>query len=440
MRMLRYWMRLILAFANKFKLVLFFGVVTGFFGFVLARFLLPLAWGGHTERIGLVGRYHVEDLPQSVIEMVSIGLTVIDDQGRVQPGLAKEWDSEEEGKKWTFKLKDGLAWHDGEKVISETINYNFEGEMRVDYPNEGTIVFELKNPLAAFPSILARPIFKKGLIGVGEWKVSKVSLVGDYVEKITLRRGRDRKIYSFYPTEEKLKTAYKLGSVDVLEDLLDPSPFDEWSTANLIEEPNSDRYVAIFLNNQSEVFSSNKALRQALYYSIDKKVWGERAFGPISPNSWAYNPQVKDYEYDQRRARELIEEVGSEAIEALNIQLVVSPVLLNVAEKVAQDWRVVGVKTTILVSSVIPVDYQAFMAIVDVSRDPDQYAMWHSTQMETNISNYSNPRIDKLLEDGRKELNEDDRKKIYLDFQRFLLEDAPAIFLYHPISYTVERK
>jgi len=44
------------------------------------------------------------------------------------------------------------------------------------------------------------------------------------------------------------------------------------------------------------------------------------------------------------------------------------------------------------------------------------------------------------LEDGRIELDTEVRKKIYFDFQRFLLEDAPAAFLVNPVSYTVTRK
>jgi ABC-type transport system substrate-binding protein len=120
--------------------------------------------------------------------------------------------------------------------------------------------------------------------------------------------------------------------------------------------------------------------------------------------------------------------------------LTTTPILLDVAEKIAQDWREIGVTTSVQVASTIPPDYQAFLAIYDIPNDPDQYATWHSSQTATNISHYANPRIDKLLEEGRLELDKEKRREIYLDFQRFLLEDAPAIFLYHPITYTITRK
>jgi peptide/nickel transport system substrate-binding protein len=181
----------------------------------------------------------------------------------------------------------------------------------------------------------------------------------------------------------------------------------------------------------------NKALRQALSYAIDKTSFaGPRALGPISPGSWAYNPLVKDYAYDVARARDLVENLETE----LRVNLATSPPLLGVAESIAVFWAELGVKTDVHVVSILPEEYDAFLAIYDVAHDPDQYALWHTTQTQINISKYSNPRIDKLLEDGRVELDFEERRRLYLDFQRFLLEDAPAVFLYHPMSYTITRK
>mgnify|MGYP001586999956 FL=1 len=182
-------------------------------------------------------------------------------------------------------------------------------------------------------------------------------------------------------------------------------------------------------------------MRQALSYAVDKsKFNSEKALSSISPNSWSYNPQVKPYDYDPAKAKKLIEDLPKESKQDLKIKLVTSPVLLSVAESIAKDWEALGIKVIVQVYSGIPSEYQAFLAIYDIPGDPDQYSLWHSTQADTNISRYKNPRIDKLLEDGRVELDLEVRKKIYLDFQRFLVEDSPAIFLYHPITYRVLRK
>ena len=55
------------------------------------------------------------------------------------------------------------------------------------------------------------------------------------------------------------------------------------------------------------------------------------------------------------------------------------------------------------------------------------------------ITKLNNPRIDKLLEEGRQTNDQIERKKIYQDFQTYLLEEVPAIFLYYPTTYTVTR-
>ena len=135
-----------------------------------------------------------------------------------------------------------------------------------------------------------------------------------------------------------------------------------------------------------------------------------------------------------------MKDLSKEVLNNLSLNIATTPVLLDEAEAIAKNWRDLGITVNVQVISSIPENFDAFLAILDIPRDPDQYSLWHSSQEASNISNYKNPRIDKLLEDGRTVTNESERKKIYLDFQRFLVEDSPAAFLYHPISYSVSRK
>jgi peptide/nickel transport system substrate-binding protein len=219
------------------------------------------------------------------------------------------------------------------------------------------------------------------------------------------------------------------------------APFSSWPKVNVIKTINTGEYVAVFFDTQDKTLS-DKNLRQALSYAINKDALGaERAISPISVDSWAYNSQVKPYDYDAVKAKQMIDDYKKSAkVDSLSISLTTPPILLAQAESVAKDWQAVGVNVNLQVISNVPTDYQAFMAIFDIPDDPDQYSIWHSTQTATNITHYQNPRIDKLLEDGRSTINIEDRKKIYLDFQRFLVEDSPAAFLYYPTTYTISRK
>ena len=135
-----------------------------------------------------------------------------------------------------------------------------------------------------------------------------------------------------------------------------------------------------------------------------------------------------------------MKELSKETLNNLSLNIATIPALLLQAEEIASNWRDLGLKINVQVISGVPDNFDAFLGILDIPKDPDQYALWHSSQETSNISNYKNPRIDKLLEDGRTITNESERKKIYLDFQRFLVEDSPAAFLYHPTNYTITRK
>ncbi|HJX59619.1 hypothetical protein A2V61_03110 [Candidatus Woesebacteria bacterium RBG_19FT_COMBO_47_8] len=433
----RYIFRLIAAFVLRFRSVILVGIGIGVLLFFSVRVLAPLIIPAPAEVVGVVGKYHLDSLPGDILAMIGNGLTKVDKNGVVLPDLASSWETTDKGQTWIFHLKGNISWQDGKAVTAQSLVYKFS-DASVETPDEGTIVFRLQSPFTPFPAVVSQPTFKKGLLGTGEWKVKKASVAGSFVQKLTLEDTKgERLIIKFYPTEERAKLAFKLGSIKTLKEVYSKSPFDSWKTAKVTEEPQNYRIVAVFFNVQDKVLG-DKSIRQALAYAVKKDTFpGVRALGPISPDSWAYNPQVKPYDYDAVRAKEILEDLPKEVKESLAIKLITSPILLSVGEAIVKDWEAVGVKTELSVSAGIPSDYQALLAIFDIPKEPDQYAIWHSTQTVTNISKYQSPRIDKLLEDGRVALDLSERRKIYLDFQRFLVEDSPAIFLYHPVSYTI---
>jgi peptide/nickel transport system substrate-binding protein len=439
----RYLTRLTLAFLSRFRTLLIVGVIVGVVIFIAMEVVIPGLFEGKHERIGLVGLYHTSDLPLDLLHLMGDGLTTIDESGVAQPALAKEWESTDNGKTWKFILDDTKYWQDGTKVIAGSIKYSFE-DVEINIPDPHTIIFKLKDPFAPFPTVVSRPTFKKGLLGTGKWRVQRIGLSGDTIHELELLDSNSNKrTYRFYPTEERAKIAFKLGEISKIMDLSTPEPFNSWSTTTIERKPNEHRLVGIFFNTEDKQLVSEKKMRQALAYAVNKENFGEeRAISTIPPTSWAYNPQAKPYDYDPQRSKDLIKSLNlpKEQLSSLHIKLATTPLLLEIAEKIAEDWKDVGVTTTVQVASTIPDDYQAYLAMYDMPSDPDEYITWHSTQTETNITNYKNPRVDKLLEEGRQQLDPGKRKSIYLDFQRFLLEDVPVAILYFPSTYTVTRK
>lgn len=434
----RFAARLSYTFISRFKGLFVIGILMGLALFVAMLFLFPQL-SRTTQSIGVTGRYHTDELPSFVIEKIGNGLTKLDDSGTPQPDLAESWETPDNGKTWKFRLKEGLKWHDGKTVTSDTLVYEFS-DVTVTTPDPRIIVFELEDPFAPFPVIVSKPTFRSGLLGTGEWKVDSVTVVGSYVSQLTIKDSKkNREVYNFFPTESQTKLAYKLGKIDEMYDILDPHPINTWDTVVTEEVANTNRVVTLFFNNKDPLLS-DKNVRQALDYAIDKTQFpGTRAISPISPESWAFNSQVKKYSYSIDRAKELLDNTPEELLKT-PIKIASAPTLLPIAESISAQWKEAGVESIVQVTSIVPNDFQVYLTIYDIPRDPDQYALWHTTQEATNVSKYESPRIDKLLEDGRLELDKEERKKIYLDFQRFLVEDLPAAFMYHPVSYNLYRK
>lgn len=427
---LRYILRLIQAFLKRFKAIILIGIVVGVIFFLILSLLIP-SFSSTSEKIGVVGRFTPDNIPEDITSKLSSGLTKVDENGNVNPALAKSWESSDGGKTWLFVLDDKAVWQDEKKVVASDIHYEFS-DASIEVIDDKTIKFNLDSQFTAFPVIVSKPLFKEGLVGTGEWKVKKASLSAGYLQNLVITDSKSNKItFKFYPSEDRLKLAFKLGEIDIINRIQDPEPFNSWKIVNLEEVINYSNFVGIFFNTEDESLS-DKAVRQSLTYAIEKNNFpGERALGPISPFSWAYNPQVKQYPRDLEKTEDTKE---------MKITLSTLPNLLKVAEQIKKDWEEAGVICDIQVVTSIPESYQTFLATVDIPKDPDQYSLWHSTQTVSNISRFKNARIDKLLEDGRTELDQETRKKIYLDFQRFLVEDVPAVFLYHPTFYTISRK
>lgn len=393
----------------------------------------------HKERIAMVGEYTPSNLPLSVQSLVSSGLTSVTLEGSPSASLAKSWEVNENGQIYTFKVNTDIIWHDGSGFSATDVNYNLKDAIVIPKDNE-TVEVRLNEPYVPLPVILSKPLFKKGLIGVGLYKVKSLKLNGDsieYLELIPVSKKLSIKIFKFYPTEETAITAFKLGEVDQIDDLTDGGELKNWSTVEIEEKVLLNRYVGLFFNTQNPSFA-DKDTRQILNIATPS-FFGSKPTGSISPLSWTYYPSVKQYDQDLELAQKRLKETKF-ATSSASITISTFQNLLPVAEKIQQDWNSLGISSTIRIENTIPFEFDVLLATQEIPPDPDQYPFWHSTQEQTNITGFADPRIDKLLEDGRVTTDSDERLKIYADFQRFLAEESPVAFLYYPRVYTVKRK
>lgn len=443
----RFYFLLSLAFLRKHKRIIILSLAVTI---LLAHFLPKLIKFNFTklfkfgfiysqEEIGLIGRYNFNNLPYEITSLISYGLTIPLPDGSIEPGLAESWEIKEDGKVYIFTIKDNLYWHDGTKVTTEDINYNFS-DVNVTVLDNQRIKFELKEPFSPFPAVVSRPVFKKELVGIGDYRAKSIQRSGQIIRKLVLIPVEDQSkpkiVYHFYPNDEAVKIGYKLGEVEFLRDIPSVGSLENWPNTKVESEVKNDRYTAIFFNTQSEKFA-DKPVRQALAYAIEKQ-WQPRALSSYNPDSWAYNSTVKPYEFDLANAKSLLGQNGNESsIEKINLSTI--PSLLNIAEEIKSDWQELGIETEIQLIHSLSEDFEALLVNQQIPRDPDQYVLWHSTQV-SNLSRYKSPKLDKLLEEGRKTFDQGKRKEIYQEFQRFLVEETPAIFLFHPTLHTISRE
>lgn len=389
--------------------------------------------------LGYVGVYTIETIPTEVLSLATQSFVSSGSDGKPIPSLASHWTVSDDGKTYVVFLKDNLKWHDESPVSAKDISIAITG-VQITALNNKAIEFKLPNPIASFPLALDKPVFKaKSFYGTGQFRIVDIDQVENTVKKVSLVP-KDKRLpkvdIKFYQNEDQAVNALRLGEIKSLNISVAKLP-ENWPNLDVEKTVNQDQIITIFYNNEDPSLSS-KDLRLALSYAINKSDFdGQLATSPISLTSWAYNNATKRYEYNTSKAKELL--LKSE-VQKPKIDLTYTQGLENLAQKIQKDWQEIGIDVEVKSEKGIPKNFQALLTYDRLMPDPDQYSLWHSTQKLTNITRYKNVKIDKLLEDARTTQDEAKRKELYSDFQRFLVEDAPATFLYYPYKYQITYK
>ncbi len=236
--------------------------------------------------------------------------------------------------------------------------------------------------------------------------------------------------------------------------------------------PQLNRRIALYkeLGNASTYLGFNLKrapfddvrVRQAINYAIDKQEiidgvllgLGEPVASPYKPGTRWSNPDLQPYPYDPAKARRLLQEAGyadrnGDGILDRDGRPLTFEILTNNGNKpraatatlIQRRLQDIGIKTSIrtiewasFISRFIKTgDFDAVVLGWSLGVEPDQYNIWHSSQQgpgQFNFIGYANPQVDRLLEQGRLELDPDKRMQIYHRFAEILLEDSPVVYLY----------
>jgi len=381
-------------------------------------------------KIGIVGQFGAGQLPANIIDFLNAGLVSIDKDLQPIPNLAESWSIEDGGNTYTFILKPGLKWYGGVDVKTSDIKFSIPNIV-VEKQDPNTIKFRIPTKFAPFLSLLNIPLLnQKGAI-IGDYDIRLKQKSSGLITQIILESSTKRVIFNVFSTAKQAITAYKLGQLDLILSLPSEYENDLTSFAGINKKTDFNRVVMLIFN-QTDQNLKDKNIRQGIAYALSNKSFGEtEALSTINPNSWSYSPLVKTYAYNIQRTRELIKT-------PIALELATTPELLPIAEaiKTQLDSDLISINTKVVTS--IPDQFQLLLTTYNIPTDPDQYRDWHSTQA-TNIGRGTDEKIDKLLEDGRVTLDQKERKRIYIDFQKTFSEELPALVLYHPSVIDIAR-
>jgi peptide/nickel transport system substrate-binding protein len=196
-------------------------------------------------------------------------------------------------------------------------------------------------------------------------------------------------------------------------------------------------------------------VRQAIAYALDRApllqyIWrgfAQPAHSILPQQSWAYDAGVADYRHDPEKARQILEAAGYPARDGIRFHLTMKTSTEESTRLMAAVWqqqlRDVGIALDIrtfefatFFADVTSGAFQLYsLRWIGGNEDPDifEYA-FHSNRFPPKGANrgfYSNPRVDRLIDQARREIDQNARKKLYDEVQQILARDVPYINLWY---------
>jgi len=409
------------------------------------------------------------------------------DDLNVAPGLAERWEIPDP-LTYVFHLHRGVRFHDGRPLTSRDVKWTFDsllqGKIRstkaavyrfvdhIDAPDVDIVIFHMKeadSPLLWSLSDGAIGIVPYGSgdemsrhpIGSGPFKFVSAETDKEVIlecnddywgEKAKLARVR----FSVVPDATTRALELRKGSADATINALTAD-----TVLTLVRQPSlaverAPGTVLAYLGfNLRDPILKDARVRQAIAYALDRKpmieyLWrgqAQPARSVLPPQSWAYNGDVPAYDHDPAKARQLLDAAGYPAVNGVRFHIIMKTstdenTRLMVAV-MQQQLREVGIALDIrsfefatFFADVTHGTFQMYgLRWTGGNEDPDifEYA-FDTAKFPPNGANrgyYSNPRVDALIDQARREVDPRVRKPLYAEVQSILAEELPYIDLWY---------
>jgi peptide/nickel transport system substrate-binding protein len=267
--------------------------------------------------------------------------------------------------------------------------------------------------------------------------------------------------FHFYPDEDTLLKAFGNKEIMAMGNLSSEKIESVKNKNNVaIYKINLPRYFAVYFNQNKSAVLADDNVREALNHATNRQAIidqvlageGEAIFSPFVPGTEGFGADVDRHNFSLDEANRILEDDGWKRKDgglrekngiSLSFDIYVTdwPELSQTADMLREQWAKIGadIKVNVLTYNDInqnfirPREYDALIYGQEIKFNPDLYFFWHSSQKRDrglNFSLFDNPKADTILEDARMEMDPAKRNEKYLDFQKILSEENPAVFLY----------
>ncbi|WP_157016174.1 ABC transporter substrate-binding protein [Mesorhizobium xinjiangense] len=401
------------------------------------------------------------------------GLTRIGPSGEVQPALAESWEISDDGKVYTFKLREGAKFHDGTDFDAEDVKFTldraraddstnaqkglFEAIETVEVVDPATVTVTLENPQGSFlynmgwgDAVIVAPesaeTNKEKPVGTGPFKFDNwakgssitISKADDYWgEPAHL----DKAEFRIIPDAAAAVPALLTGDVQAFPQMPagDALPQIEADSRFEVVIGATEGETILSTNNKKAPFDQLK-VRQAIAHTLDREAiiagngsgYGTPIGSHFSPANEAYVDLTDTYPHDIEKAKALLAEAGFEDGIKATLKLPPPAYARDGGQVVAAQLREIGIELEI-----IPVEWAQWLDQVFKQKDYDLTIVSHTEPNDIGIYarddyyfQYDNPAFDKVMEELEVTSDQAKRNELYKQAQKIIADDAVNGYLF----------
>ncbi len=416
-------------------------------------------------------------------------LVATDERGGYQPALAERWSVSDDARTWTFTLRPGVTFHNGDTLRAADVVASIKraldpaiggafgtqgvlatylGTADVQAIDESTVRIVTGEPMADLLDLMAAifigperdlPGLPTTLVGSGPYRIasqadSRVVLAAhDRYWGPAPRYSELRFVAE--PDARKRVDALLAGEADVAAGIGVDGKRRVGAASGATAHERESGLCIIFMLTAQNGACKDRRVRQALNYALDVDAiiagvvdgGATRLNGYLTAHHFGYNPDTPAYPHDPEKARQLLAEAGygKGLTLVFDIPSTMPDEAPALTRMMVEQYKQVGITVQVVEHG----DRAAYSQMVREKKINDACAFDSSPRSTFRVlreklhsglrgpwwEGYQNPQVDALIEKAQATVSDAARQKLYREIYTIVRDDAPWVFLYRPTNY-----